>query len=98
MAEAFGDRVRRLREEQGFSVAALALEVGVSEGTIRQIETGSIKSPSLTVGLRLAHRLGVDVWYLAFGEGSTLNDRITLVERRLTKIEQRLAALPQARR
>ena len=98
MPESFGDRLRRLRDEQGLTVSGLALEVGVSEGTIRQLEAGSIKSPSFTVGLRLAHRLGVDAYDLGFGEGSTLNDRITVVERRLAKVEQRLAALPVSRR
>ena len=98
MPESFGDRLRRLRDEQGFTVAALALEVGVSEGTIRQLESGSIKSPSFTVGLRLAHRLGVDAYYLGLGEGSTLNDRLTQLERRLSKVEQRLTTLAPSRR
>jgi len=98
VSESFADRLRRLRDEQGFSVAALASEVGVSEGTIRQLESGIIKNPSFTVGLRLAHRLGVDAYYLGFGEGSTLNDRLTLLERRTGKLEQRVASLPAARR
>jgi transcriptional regulator with XRE-family HTH domain len=98
MPESFADRLRRLRDEQGLTVAGLALEVGVSEGTIRQLEAGTVKSPSFTAGLRLAHRLGVDAYFLAFGEGSTLNDRVTVLERRLAKLEQRVAALPASRR
>jgi transcriptional regulator with XRE-family HTH domain len=86
----FGDRLRRLREEQGFSIATLAVEVGVSEGAIRQMETGNVKSPSLLVGLRLAHRLGVDPYELALGVGSNLNERLILVERRLDALEQRI--------
>ena len=98
MNETFGERLRRLREEQGFSIAALAVEIGISEGAIRQMETGNVKSPSLLVGLRLAHRLGVDPYELALGEGSNLNERLLVLERRLAKLEQQVAALPPPRR
>ena len=97
MIETFAQRLRRLREEHGRSIAELATEVGVSEGAIRQMETGNVRSPSFVVGLRLAHYLGVDPYYLASGEGSNLSDRLILVERRLAKIEQRIAALPARR-
>ena len=90
MSETFGDRLRRLREQQGFSIATLAVEIGVSEGAIRQMETGNVKSPSLLVGLRLAHRLGVDPYELALGEGSNLNERLIIVERRVDALERRL--------
>ncbi len=90
MTESFGARLRRLREARGFSVATLAVEIGVSEGAIRQMETGNVKSPSLVVGLRLSHQLGVDPYELAFGEGSNLNERLILVERRLDALERRL--------
>ncbi|HEY0396363.1 MAG TPA: helix-turn-helix transcriptional regulator [Candidatus Elarobacter sp.] len=92
MAESFAERLRRLREEQGFTVATLALEVGVSEGAIRQLETGNVKSPSFVVGLRLAHRLGVDPYELALGKGSTLEERLTVAERRIAKLEQRVTS------
>ena len=57
-----------------------------------------MKSPSFAVGLRLAHQLGVDPYYLAFGETSNLNERLVVVERRLTKLEQRIATIPASRR
>jgi transcriptional regulator with XRE-family HTH domain len=88
--ETFGKRVKRLREESGTSIAALALEVGISEGSIRQIEAGSIKSPSFVVGLRLARFLDVDPYYLALGETTSVIERITAVEKRLAQIERRL--------
>ena len=91
MSETFAQRLRRLREERGTTIANLADEVGVSEGAVRQLETGNVKSPSFVVGLRLAHYLGVDPYYLASGEGSYVAERLVLVERRLAKIEQRLA-------
>jgi transcriptional regulator with XRE-family HTH domain len=93
VAESFSDRVRRLREERGTSIAALAIEIGVSEGTIRQLESGNVKNPGFALGLRLAHHLGVDPYYLALGEGSGLGDRLTLLERRVAKLERRLRSL-----
>ncbi|HEV2738816.1 MAG TPA: helix-turn-helix transcriptional regulator [Candidatus Elarobacter sp.] len=98
MSETAAARFRRLREEGGFTIAALALDVGISESAIRQLETGNVKSPSFAVGLRLAHRLGVDPYYLAFGESSNVNDRLVAVERRLSKVEQFIASVPARRR
>jgi len=98
VSESFGERLRRLREEHGFSIAHLAVEIGVSEGAIRQMETGNVKSPSFLVGLRLAHQLGVDPYELALGDGSNLNERLIVVERRLAALEQRVAAFPAPRR
>ena len=69
----------------------------MSEGAIRQLETGNVRSPSFIVGLRLAHHLGVDPYYLASGEGSNVAERLMLIERRLAKVEQRIAALPTRR-
>jgi transcriptional regulator with XRE-family HTH domain len=97
MTETFAQRLRRLREERGSTIAGLAAEVGVSEGAIRQLETGNVKSPSFVVGLRLAHALGIDPYELASGEGSNVGERLMLVERRLAKLEQRIAALPARR-
>ncbi len=91
--ETLGSRLRRLREEKGISVAALALKVGVSQATLRQIETGHIKNPSFLVGLRVANELNVDAMYLALGEGSSITERIDIIDRRVTKIEQRLETI-----
>jgi transcriptional regulator with XRE-family HTH domain len=92
--ETFGKRVKRLREESGTSIASLALEVGISEGSIRQIETGAVKSPSFMVGLRLARYLDVDPYYLALGETSSVIERLTTVEKRLARLEQRVGNEP----
>jgi transcriptional regulator with XRE-family HTH domain len=98
MTETFAQRLRRLREEHGLSISGLALEIGVSEGAIRQIESGSVKSTSFSIGLKLAHRLGVDPFYLALGEGSNLNERVTVLERRIAQLEQRGTSEPSRRR
>ena len=89
--EPFGKRVKRLREETGTTIATLALEVGVSEGSIRQIETGAVKFPSFIVGLRLARYLDVDPYYLALGETSSMMERLVIVERRLADLERRVS-------
>ncbi|MBV8751080.1 MAG: helix-turn-helix transcriptional regulator [Candidatus Eremiobacteraeota bacterium] len=98
MSEPFGDRLRRLREEQGIAVSSLAPLIGISQATLRQFETGYIKSPSLMIGLRLAQALHVDPYYLAFGEASDTLARLDAVERRLTSIEQRIETATTARR
>lgn len=86
--ETLGDRVRGLRAERGLSVADLASAVGVSEGAIRQLEAGITKSPGLMLGLRIADCLSADPWYLALGEGTSLTDRLIVIERRLDALEQ----------
>jgi len=63
----FGRRLRRLREARGLSRTELAYRVGVSEGAIRQMESGQTKIASFVVGLRLARVLGTTAWYLANG-------------------------------
>jgi transcriptional regulator with XRE-family HTH domain len=98
MSETFAQRLRRLRNDHGYSVADLASTVGASEGTIRQLENGSVKSPSLLLGVRLAERLHVDARYLALGDGATFSERFELIEKRLAKVEQKLASLAAPRR
>ncbi len=85
--ETFGQRLRRLRTQRGFSVPELASSVGVFEGTIRQFETGNVKNPSFAIGVRLADKLGVDVHHLALGAGNSMGERIELLERRVAALE-----------
>jgi transcriptional regulator with XRE-family HTH domain len=98
MSETFADRLRRLRREQGYTIVDLASAVGASEGTIRQLESGNVRSPNFLLGIRLADQLRVDPRYLALGEGMSIAERLDTIERRLTKVEQRLASFPAARR
>lgn len=98
MSESFGERLRRLRTERGITVVDMAATAGVAEGTIRQIENGSVKTPNFVLGIRLADHLNVDPRYLALGDGFSMTERFDAIDRRLTKIEQRLATLPGARR
>jgi len=98
MNETFGERVRRLRTERGITVVDLAARVGAAEGTIRQIENGSVKMPNFVLGIRLADQLNVDPQYLALGEGFNMSERFDALDRRLKKLEQRLASMPTTRR
>ncbi|HEY0614329.1 MAG TPA: helix-turn-helix domain-containing protein [Candidatus Elarobacter sp.] len=90
MSETFGERVRRLRAERGLSVSELAAAVGAADGTIRQIETGTVKSPNFHLGIRLAKRLRVDPAYLAGDDQPTSHERLEALEHRLTALEERL--------
>ena len=93
--EGFGERLRRLRVGLGFSCAYLALRVGVTEGAIRQMESGQTKMASFVIGLRLAKELDTSAWYLANGvaddeEPATGSDAIAL---RVRALEQRISLL-----
>jgi len=98
MSETFAARLRRLRNEQGYTVVDLAAAVGASEGTIRQLESGNVKAPNLLLGIRLADQLKVDPHYLALGEGVGIGARLDGIETRLSKVERRVASIPVPRR
>jgi transcriptional regulator with XRE-family HTH domain len=75
----------------------LASAAGCSEGTLRQLESGNVKSPNFLLGIRLADVLRVDARYLATGEGS-IAETLDALSSRVAKIEQRLAAIAPRRR
>jgi transcriptional regulator with XRE-family HTH domain len=93
-------RLRRLRERAGFTPSSLAHAVNVTEGAIRQMESGQTKSPSFAVGLLLARELGVDPAYLAFGDaGMPGSGRSAAVQPKPTAaLERRVEALERALR
>ena len=106
--EPFKVRLRRLREAKHLTCSTLALYAGVTEGAIRQMESGQTKHASLLTGVRIAEALGVTPAYLAFGESDGTDDpavagkplvvpvdttrRWDEVERRLARVERRLAS------
>ena len=59
--EPTGGNIRRLREAAGLSQSALGRAAGVTQGWLRDIETGRIKSPGVTVLRKIAKGLDVDV-------------------------------------
>jgi len=92
--ERFGRRLRRLRLARGLSCSQLAYQVGVTEGAIRQMESGQTKIASFVIGLRLAEELGTTAWYLAVGgpddrarereSDDSLAQRVAALERRIS--------------
>lgn len=97
--ELFGERLRRLRVAAGLSASGLARTVGVTDGAIRQMESGQTKSASFAVGLAIAAALGIDPWLLAFGasradardepEAPNLAARVARLEDRMKIVERR---------
>lgn len=88
-AETFGQRLRRLRGAAGKSQRRLAIEVGLSNGSISQAENDKLwvdQLPSLDILRRLARALGVTVDMLA-GEENTIPAPIVLRPRQLTEDE-----------
>lgn len=67
--ETFGERLKRLRIEKGLTHTQLAYRVGLTEGAIRQMESGAIKTATFPVGMKIAKVLKVNPSYLALGEG-----------------------------
>jgi transcriptional regulator with XRE-family HTH domain len=109
VAEKFGERLRSLRTRKHFTPSALAHAVGVTEGAIRQMESGQTKSASFLVGLKLSLVLGVSPWVLATGRDAPLEtespgrDRepVALLERlsvQISAIDRRVKALEARRR
>lgn len=92
--ETFGQRLKRLRSEMGLTMTQLGYQVGVSEGAIRQLESGQSKSASFQVGIKLAEKLGVNPHYLAFGEGPAKQEataaNVSQTEARIADLEARL--------
>lgn len=69
----------------------------MQEGTLRQIATGTIRSPSFLLGIRLADLYRVDARYLALGGGPSLEQRVESVEERLSFIKRRMRELANRR-
>jgi len=59
LAQVFGHNVRRLRQERGLSIEALADEVGLAYTYVGQIERGR-RNPTLDVVERFGTALSVD--------------------------------------
>lgn len=57
LAQIFGQNVRRVRQEKGMTLEALAHEVGLAYTYVGQIERGT-RNPTLDVVERIAKALG----------------------------------------
>lgn len=56
--QAFGERIRELREKRGLTREALAEKTGVSAVYIKKLEAGERTSPSLPALASIARALG----------------------------------------
>jgi len=57
---ALGKKIRSLRDELGMSQAQLAVNGGLSQGYLSQLENDEVQNPSAAVIFRLASALHVD--------------------------------------
>lgn len=100
--ETFAERLRGLRTARSLSTSDLAYRIGVTEGAIRQMESGRTKSAGFTIGLKLAEVLEVDPWFLATGvaqskeshdpHAGTVKDRLARLEARMERVEREVTA------
>ena len=67
MTDAVGQRIRRLRGQQGLSLRTLAAKAGVATSSINAVERGTRTGArlSLETGKKLARALGVTLDYLS---------------------------------
>jgi transcriptional regulator with XRE-family HTH domain len=62
-----GDRVRRLRQEKGWTTRMLAKEAGVSDSYVSRLETGATAKPRQEDLQQVAEALGTTVFFLVEG-------------------------------
>lgn len=78
MKEKFYERLKRLREEKGWSLSKLAKRGDLSETKIALLEADPRQVPSWIAISKLASALGSNPFYLASGEGDHKPFRIRL--------------------
>ncbi len=91
----FGDRLKAAREAAGLSVGKLAQAVEVTEGAIRQMESGQTKSASLKIGIRLARALQVSSEMLAGEPGPRLLRSAEALPRQIVARASQSKGMPQ---
>jgi len=76
MKETFHERLKRLREANGWSLSKLAQRANLNEENIALLEADSRQVPSWIAISKLASALGSNPFYLASGEGDQKPFRI----------------------
>ncbi|HLK26520.1 MAG TPA: XRE family transcriptional regulator [Caulobacteraceae bacterium] len=69
VGQAFGDRLRSLREQGGLTLEQLSKLSGVSRAMLSQVERGG-KSPTIGIAKRIAHALGASFSSMVGDEGA----------------------------
>lgn len=72
--QAFGERIRTLRENRGWSQTHLAERAALSQPTVSQIELGD-RTPKIDALVRLADALDESLDFLVFGRQRNLELR-----------------------
>jgi transcriptional regulator with XRE-family HTH domain len=85
-----GERLRRLREEHGYSMRQLARRASVSPSLISEVERGRVE-PSISVLKRLATSLDTTLTYF-FSEPRSDDDRVVRADARRTLRQPRTGA------
>ena len=67
--EEIGNRIRRLRKNQGMTQAQLAMRLNISDRHLRRIEAGE-KGPSIDILIEIATLLDVSLDYIIMGKQS----------------------------
>jgi transcriptional regulator with XRE-family HTH domain len=63
-----GSRLRGLREAQGWRLADVAMEAGLSKGQMSELETGKVTNPGLAILLGLQRLYGLASIEELFGD------------------------------
>jgi transcriptional regulator with XRE-family HTH domain len=71
-----GDRVKKVRKEQGMRQGELARRVGISQATLSQLESNGSRSTSYVA--KFAAVLGVSALWLAEGKGERQKGVLTV--------------------
>lgn len=93
-----GDRIRYLRELQGYKQAELAMKAGITQAAISNLETDSSRKPSAPTLLRLAEALECDPQWLLDGIGEPKQERALNSSSENELLEAFRAMTPAARR
>ena len=89
MTDKFGQRIKTIREEKGYSQRGLARKAGMSGPSLWAIEHGRTKTIQMDTLMALAEALGTNVIYLSTGDGEKKPFGATINE-----IVKRLAEMP----
>lgn len=75
-----GQRVKALRVASGLSQTALAKSIGLTQGALSQIETGSVVTIRGETLVRLAGALGANAQWIQSGKGSPVAATVDTVD------------------
>ena len=92
----FGERVRRLREQKGLSKGEVAKKLGAHRNYLNGIETGE-RGMTLRKAVGLARIFGVQLDWLATGEGSQMPPTETALTEDELELVQLFRMLPKWR-